>query len=167
MALDKVVDSATLDAGLTKIANAIRAKGGTDGTMQFPDEFATLIEAITSGGGGVDFSPFSSAKFGTFTVTATNQKSVTISGLSNCQLFAMRKLLKNGAYDMTMSNIVVGVLANTSENNAQGTGLCWWYNINTFIATANGYTPTRSGDTLTFNTSVGYLYGTYEWVMVS
>lgn len=66
MALDKAVDSATLDAGLTKIANAIRAKGGTDGTMQFPDEFAALIEAIEAGGGGA-----SGITYGVYIPTST------------------------------------------------------------------------------------------------
>lgn len=51
MAYDKAVDSAVLDAGLTKIANAIRAKGGTTGNMEFPDGFAALIDAIEAGGG--------------------------------------------------------------------------------------------------------------------
>lgn len=52
MAFDKAVDSTALNAGLTKIADAIRAKGGTEGTMAFPDGFAEMIEAIQAGGGG-------------------------------------------------------------------------------------------------------------------
>ncbi len=52
MAYDKVVDSSVLNAGLTKIADAIRAKGGTSGQLAFPDGMAAAIEAIETGGGG-------------------------------------------------------------------------------------------------------------------
>lgn len=46
MALDKLVDSAALDANLTSVANAIRAKGGTSGPMAFPTGFVAAVEAI-------------------------------------------------------------------------------------------------------------------------
>lgn len=49
MAFDKAVDSTALNAGLTKIADAIRAKGDTEGTMAFPDGFAEMIQAIGRG----------------------------------------------------------------------------------------------------------------------
>lgn len=51
MALDKVVDSAVLDAGMTSVANAIRAKGGTTEPLAWPDGFKAAIEAISGGGG--------------------------------------------------------------------------------------------------------------------
>lgn len=46
MSLDKLVDSAALDANLTSVANAIRAKGGTSGPMAFPAGFVAAVEAI-------------------------------------------------------------------------------------------------------------------------
>lgn len=46
MALDKLVDSAALDANLTSVANAIRAKGSTSGPMAFPAGFVAAVEAI-------------------------------------------------------------------------------------------------------------------------
>lgn len=46
MALDKLVDSAALDANLTSVANAIRTKGGTSGPMAFPTGFVAAVEAI-------------------------------------------------------------------------------------------------------------------------
>jgi len=58
MAVDKLVDSAQLDACLTAEANAIRAKTG--GTDPIPYDyannkgFADAIEAIPSGGGGIE-----------------------------------------------------------------------------------------------------------------
>lgn len=53
MAIDKAVDSAVLEAGLTAIANAIREKGGTSETLAFPDSMAEAIAAIEAGGGNV------------------------------------------------------------------------------------------------------------------
>ena len=46
MALDKLVDSAALDANLTSVANAIRAKSGSSGPMAFPAGFVAAVEAI-------------------------------------------------------------------------------------------------------------------------
>lgn len=52
MAVDKLVDSAQLDADLTSIADAIRTKGGTSAQLAFPAEFVSAIDAIPTGGGG-------------------------------------------------------------------------------------------------------------------
>jgi hypothetical protein len=52
MAYDKVVDSAVLNANLTAVADAIRAKGGTSDPLSFPTGFADAIAAIQAGGGG-------------------------------------------------------------------------------------------------------------------
>lgn len=51
MAFDKVIDSATLDADLTSVADAIRAKGGTSDALVFPAGFVSAVEAISAGGG--------------------------------------------------------------------------------------------------------------------
>ena len=53
MALDKVIDSAQLDADLTAVADAIRTKGGTTGELEFPSGFVSAVEGIQAGGGGV------------------------------------------------------------------------------------------------------------------
>ena len=50
MALDKVVDSAVLDAGMISVADAIRAKAGTTEPLAWPDGFKAAIEAISGGG---------------------------------------------------------------------------------------------------------------------
>ena len=50
MAYDKVVDSTVLNAGLTQIAGAIRAKTGTGGTLAFPSGFISAIEGLSGGG---------------------------------------------------------------------------------------------------------------------
>ena len=51
MAIDKAVDSATLDAGMLSVADAIRAKAGTTEPLAWPDGFATAISGIETGGG--------------------------------------------------------------------------------------------------------------------
>lgn len=51
MAVDKLVDSAQLDADLTSVADAIRAKVGTSASLAFPADFVTAIGNIPSGGG--------------------------------------------------------------------------------------------------------------------
>lgn len=52
MAIDKAIDSAALDAKLTAVADAIRAKGGTNAALAFPGGFVDAIEAIQAGAGG-------------------------------------------------------------------------------------------------------------------
>lgn len=71
MAYDKVVDSAALDAQLTSIADAIRAKTGGSDSLVFPDGFSQAIAAIEAGGSG-------GAKIATGTVVPANDNSITI-----------------------------------------------------------------------------------------
>lgn len=52
MAVDKLVDSAQLDADLEDVADAIRAKGGTSASLAFPAGFVSAVQAIPTGGGG-------------------------------------------------------------------------------------------------------------------
>lgn len=55
MAVDKLVDSAQLESGLTDIADAIRAKTGGTADLQFPGDFISEIGSIETGGGGMDW----------------------------------------------------------------------------------------------------------------
>ena len=50
MSVDKLVDSAQLDADLAIVASAIRTKGGTSAQLAFPAGFVSAIENIPSGG---------------------------------------------------------------------------------------------------------------------
>ncbi len=70
MAYDKVVDSSVLNAGLTNIANAIRAKGGTSGQFAFPDGFVSAVQAIEAGGG-------TGVVSGTITPAASDVQTIT------------------------------------------------------------------------------------------
>ena len=54
MALDKAVDSALLDADLTAVADAIRAKSGGSAALAFPAGFVSEIGNIPSGGGAAE-----------------------------------------------------------------------------------------------------------------
>lgn len=51
MATYKVVDADQLDADMTALANAIRTKGGTSGSLAWPEGYKSAVEAIETGGG--------------------------------------------------------------------------------------------------------------------
>lgn len=51
MAVDKLVDSTQLDADLTSVADAIRAKTGGTADLAFPSDFVSEIGSISGGGG--------------------------------------------------------------------------------------------------------------------
>lgn len=73
MAVDKLVDSAQLDADLTSVADAIRTKGGTSASLAFPADFVSAIAAIPSGGGsGI------TKETGTFTGNGSNTISFVV-----------------------------------------------------------------------------------------
>lgn len=74
MAVDKLVDSTQLDADLTSVANAIRTKGGTSASLDFPADFVTAIAAIPSGGGG------SSVQKGTITGPDNIEMTIPVNG---------------------------------------------------------------------------------------
>lgn len=48
----KVVDADVLDADLQTVADAIKAKAGTEEALEFPSGFASAVESIETGGGG-------------------------------------------------------------------------------------------------------------------
>lgn len=76
MAFDKVVDSAALDAGMTAVADAIRAKAGTTEPLAWPDGFATAISGIETGGGDTLYMYAS----GTYT-PATDRSFMKVTGI--------------------------------------------------------------------------------------
>ena len=65
------------DTELTSIADAIRTKGGTSASLEFPTEFVSAIGNIPSGGGSAKtvnislFMPYSASSFGSFTIYET------------------------------------------------------------------------------------------------
>lgn len=87
MAVDKLVDSTQLDADLTSVANAIRTKGGTSGSLAFPAGFVSAIAAISGGG-----LPVSVLNHETVTpsslVTSSNQITLELSACESYLLVA-------------------------------------------------------------------------------
>lgn len=160
----------SIQTELTRITNAkaaiktaIEGKGVTVPDGAKLDALAALIESIEAGGGGeIDFSPFSSAKFGTFTASGYSTKTVTIEGVSSCKVFAMRRVNDGGIYNEDTNNIVSSVVVNTDTWESY-VGVSLYFNSRA-LATSSYITPTLSGDTLTFFHA---LLGTYEYVMVS
>lgn len=72
MAVDKLVDSAQLDADLTSVADAIRTKGGTSALLSFPSDFISAINAISGGGVNTIDSDYLTVFFDIVTVGANN-----------------------------------------------------------------------------------------------
>ena len=58
-----MADYKVTDTELTSIANAIRAKGGTQAQLEFPAGFVSAVQAIPTGGGGITITPRDYAKF--------------------------------------------------------------------------------------------------------
>lgn len=77
MALDKVIDSAVLDAGLTSVADAIRAKGGTSEQLAFPNGFVSAVEGIQAGG-GADYLQYATGLNGFFTGATDLPENISI-----------------------------------------------------------------------------------------
>ena len=56
MAEYAVVNKTQLDADMTSVADTIRTKGGTSEKLSWPDGYKAAVEAIQTGGGGIDTS---------------------------------------------------------------------------------------------------------------
>lgn len=115
MALDKAVDSAALDAGMTAVADAIRAKAGTTEAMVWPDGFKTTIEAISGGGGnGLSYD------MGEFVLESdSNGKS---------GIYINHNFGERPEFILVWTDAYVGV-TNPDESNPSCLGFVWFENI--------------------------------------
>ena len=139
------------------IVSAIEGKGVTVPDGAKLDALAALIESIEAGGGGADISPFESIRCGTFVGTT---KEITIDGVSNCKIFAMRVQGAAGNYNNTPEWTVSAELVNYKGSRV-GCSLEYMFMQGVIDG---GRFPIISGDTLTFNKT---LDGDYEYIMVS
>ena len=140
---------------LISIADAIREKGDTSDVLVFPDGFISAIQAVG------DVAPFTSVICGTFVAEYT--KTLTIDGISNCKIFAMRSVEDQYYYENP--HIVLSVLVDTDASaSSAGAVKCAsaFYSDKSISVNYLNNSPTISGDTLTFD--VG-LMGTYEYIM--
>ena len=100
MAVDKLVDSAQLDADLTSVANAIRTKGGTSAQMAFPAGFVSAVQAIPTG------------------ITPTGTKSITENGKYDVTQYASASVSVPNTYSAGDEGKVVSngaLVAQTSD----------------------------------------------------
>ena len=154
----KVTLTDDIENAKTAIATAIEGKGVTvpDGTLL--DGMAALIEAIQAGG---DVAPFTSVVCGTFVAKYT--KTLTIDGISNCKIFAMRSV--EDQYYQEINHIILSVLVDTEASaSSAGAVKCAsaFYSDKSMSVNYLNNSPTISGDTLTFDVN---LIGTYEYIM--
>lgn len=92
MAVDKLVDSAQLDADLTTVANAIRTKGGTSGSLAFPAGFVSAIQAIPTGGGGSSWTKVCEKSY-TRSTTSTSTKTIETWQTNHTEIWTSDKIL--------------------------------------------------------------------------
>lgn len=139
------------------IVSAIEGKGVTVPSGAKLDALAALIESIQAGGGGADISPFESIRCGTFVGTT---KTITIDGVSNCKIFAMRAKYIGGNYNGSFAWTISAALVNYNGSCA---GCSLTNDVMVGLGSGEKF-PTISGDTLTFYKT---LDGDYEYIMVS
>lgn len=139
MALDKVVDSAALDAGMTAVADAIRAKAGTTEPLAWPDGFKAAIEAI-SGGGETGLS----YDMGEFVLEAD---------ATGFNTYISHNLGEKPGFILVWTDDYVGV-TNPDKTYATSLGFVWFNQImgleNWFTSIANG-----EGTTVNFTQNKG------------
>lgn len=132
MALDKVIDSAVLDAGMTAVADAIRAKAGTTDPLAWPDGFKAAIEAISGGGGtGLAYD------MGEFVLEADTTGLIYIS----------HNLGEKPGFILVWTDDYVGV-TNPDETNATSLGFVWF---NQIMGLENWLTSSAHGEGTTVN----------------
>lgn len=88
MAIDKAVDSTLLNANLTSVANAIRAKGKTSAQLAFPAGFVSAVNAI----------PTSEPPTGTkqISITQNGTSTTDVSGYANAEVTANVPQMQRG-----------------------------------------------------------------------
>lgn len=139
-----------LQADKTAIANAITAKGGTVGSGDGFDDFATDIGTIPTGGGIGD--KLAEVNLGTLTCSATSatdlSKTATVAGVYGYDviLVVIRRSAKSGGYHwQTLTEI------NLTENSTEGTT-----SSQAIVTSKQNKRYTTGGATLTYSGTTAY-----------
>lgn len=143
----------TNDTDLTKVANAIRSKGGTSDTLVYPDGFVTAINDIQTGGGsGID-----GVHIGQYAIT-DGVISFTISKDDYSNDSRYRNLYATANIDKNY-----GAFAFRYSDNSYYFGMCeassGWTISNTTISTTVGDTQVTINWTLTETSQSVYYEG--------
>ena len=170
MALDKAVDSAVLDAGMTAVAEVIRAKAGMTEPLAWPDGFKTAIEAISGGIAGAVL-----LESGEFTLASPMATAYSVELNNVPDLFVCYAETPEtdtsagateGAFCMNVPNISSMMKYNTYVTNINFS-IRWYTSGNWQLAANNAWVKTEgSGTIATINpASSGYKLKvkTYKW----
>lgn len=157
MAIDKAIDSTLLDANLTLIANAVRAKSGASAQLAFPDGFVAAINGISGGSYAYIVVSFpagtSSCTCSNGTVTLTADASALAKGL---YVFAIPSAgtwtvaASSGTESKTQSVSI------TAEGQAESVKMSFWdgtlYDAgNQYTDITGGWERVGTGGKVTFN----------------
>ena len=141
-------------ADLTAVADALRAKGGTSDSLEFPSGFVSAIQVIQAGGGN--------AKIYTGTITFEKDTSVPVSGLNiplalpsrvkiiymwmdREDFFAVAAPVNNRMYSLTvlpLATSTVPPVRDSADTAVQDTGDRMWFmqtSVNQCAESLNGY----------------------------
>lgn len=112
MAVDKLVDSAQLDADLTSVANAIRTKGGTSSQMAFPAGFVSAVQAIPTG------------------ITPSGTKTITDNGTYDVTQYASAEVnVSGGGGGLTLIDTITASAVNATKIDIDAS----WFDTYTFV----------------------------------
>lgn len=156
MAKDKAVDSASLDAGLKAIADAIREKAGTSDALAFPEGMAAAIRGIETGGGGnIVVGSVTPETNGAITITHNwgeeYNTSKKISGKTTILIIAASSSwLTNGVYSICCVGNSYGANGSGTEYIGVNSTTIWG---NKYIHTTSPKISNATGDSFSINNS--------------
>lgn len=165
MAIDKAVDSAVLDAGLSQIAKAIRSKGGTSANLSFPTGFANAIADLQTDGETPVISVNSS---GLITATAGDKsatKQLTTQAAQTITPGTSNKTIASGRY-LTGTQTIAGDADLVAGNIKKGVSI---FGVTGTLETGSGGNFAVAEVTLASNygSTVGKKIGSYPLAGVS
>jgi hypothetical protein len=134
MAYDKVVDSSVLNANLTAIANAIREKVESTGSISFPAGFVEAIAAIGGLPGGI-----SAMTAGEYTATSDTTDVVSVSHGLGVNPNITIAVLKDAVGGQLASSTVIEVALRKPMNNKGA------YVFGLYISSTGGITSSYVG----------------------